>query len=163
MKKVYFGLYVFIIALISACTVGVNKDLLTGLSYSYKGLSVEDAYLTVDNKKLSSNELEYGKKAYIILSGVEGFETDNGRVRIGCNIQLADAAGNIVLSADDAYAAFDEEGFDPEEVGMLNISLTIGTPIEAGNEYNWKAHFWDKNGEGEIDTEINIKIVSPGE
>ena len=159
MKNVCILLYVLIIALLSACSVGVNKDLLTGLSYSYKGLSVEDVYLTMDNEKLSSNELEYGKTAYIILSGVEGFVPENGRVRIGCKIELTDAAGNIVLSADDAYAAYDEEGFDPEEAGMLNISLTIGTPIEPGNEYNWKAHFWDKNDEGIINTEIDVKII----
>jgi hypothetical protein len=163
MKKLNSVLYLFIIALIGACTVGVNKDLLTGLSYSYNGISVEDAYLSVDNVKLSSNEIEFGKTLNITLTGVDGLEPVNGRVKIGCKIEVTDADGNIILANEDLYAVYDEEGFDPEEASVLNLTLTLGDPMEPGSEYNWKSHFWDKNGEGIIDTEIDIKIISVGE
>ncbi len=163
MKNSNLFLSALIITFLSTCTVGVNKDLLTGLSYSYKGLSVEDAYLAVNNEKLKSNELKFGSQAYIFITGVEGYKTDDGRVRIGCSIELTDADGVVVLSTDDAFAAYDEEGIDPEQAKVLNVSLTIGTPIEPGKEYNWKSHFWDKGGEGTIDTGIKIKILSAEE
>ena len=152
-----------IIVILSACTVGVNKDLLSGLSYSYKGLSVEDAYLTLDNEKYNSNEVEYGKKVYIVLNGVEGYVLEEGKAKIGCKIEVKDSEGNVVLSADDAFAAYSNEGIDPKQAEILNISLTIGSPLEADKEYDWEALFWDKNGEGTINTKIKVKVVPESE
>lgn len=164
MKKLNPVLCFFFSAIIiGACTVGVNKDLLTGLSYSYNGISVEDAYISVDNVKLSTNEVEFGKTLNITLTGVDGLEQVNGRVKLGCKIEVTDADGNILLSNEDLYASYDEEGFDPERASVLYLTLTLGDPLEPGSEYNWKSHFWDKNGEGIIDTEIDIKIIAAGE
>lgn len=160
MKNIDTVLSIIVIAVLSSCSVGVNKDLLTGLSYSYKGLSVEDAYLSVDNKKYTSNEIEYGKKVFVVLTGVQGYKLSNGKVKIGCRINVADSEGNVVLSNEDAFASLSEEGYDPAEAEVLNASLTVGTPLEVGKEYDWEVLFWDKNGEGTINTEIKVKIVS---
>lgn len=153
----------FIICFLSTCSVGVNKDLLTGLSYSYKGLSLEDAYLTVDNEKIKTNEIEYGKKVSIVLSGVKGYDLEDGKVRIGCKIVVSDNEGNALISADDAFAASHEGGLTPKEAEMLKTGLSIGKPLEIDKEYKWETLFWDKNGKGTIDTEITIKVIPRSE
>ncbi|UCH14365.1 MAG: hypothetical protein JSV22_14860 [Bacteroidales bacterium] len=153
----------FIICLLCTCSVGVNKDLLTGLSYSYKGLSLEDAYLSVDNEEIKTNEIEYGKKVNIVLTGVKGYDLDDGKVDIGCKITVSDNEGNALISADDAFAASHEGGLTPDQAEMLNTSLTIGKPLAINNEYKWETLFWDKNGKGTISTEITIKVIPRSE
>jgi len=148
---------------LSTCNVGVKKDLLTGMSYSNKGLSLEDAYLTVDDDELKTNEIEYGKKVNIVLTGVKGYELGDGKVKIGCKIVVSDNEGKAVLSADDAFAASYEGGLAPEDAEVLSTSLTVGKPLEIGKEYTWKSLFWDKNGKGTINTEIKIKIIPRSE
>jgi hypothetical protein len=159
MKHLKFLFVVLFIFFLSTCNVGVNKDLLTGLTYSYKGLSIEDAYLTVDNDELKTNEIEYGKKVNIVLTGVKGYELGNGKVKIGCKIDVSNTEGKSVLSADDAFAASYEGGLAPEDAEVLSTALTVGKPLEIGKEYTWKSLFWDKNGKGTIATEIKIKII----
>ncbi len=163
MKLLKFLYTLILIFMLSTCNVGVNKDLLTGLTYSYKVLSLEDVYLTVDNDELKTNEIEYGKKVNIVLTGVKGFELDEGKVKIGCKIVVNNNEGKTVLSADDAFAASYEGGLDPEDAEVLSTGLTIGKPLEIGKEYTWKSLFWDKNGKGTITTEIKIKIIPQAE
>jgi hypothetical protein len=163
MRNFKFFLALLLIYFLSRCSVGVNKDLLTGLTYSYKGLSLEDAYLVIDNIKLKTNEIEYGERVNIILSGVKGYELDNGKVEIGCKIVVSDSEGNAVISADDVFAASYEGGLAPEDAEVLSTALTVGKPLEIGKEYTWKSLFWDKNGKGTINTEIKIKIIPMNE
>jgi hypothetical protein len=163
MRNFKFFLALLLIYFLSRCSVGVNKDLLTGLTYSYKGLSLEDAYLAIDNTKLKTNEIEYGERVNIILSGVKGYELDNGKVKIGCKIVVSDSEGNAVISADDAFAASYEGGLALEDAEVLSTALTVGKPLEIGKEYTWKSLFWDKNGKGTINTEIKIKIIPMSE
>jgi hypothetical protein len=99
----------------------------------------------------------------IILSGVKGYELDNGKVEIGCKIVVSDSEGNAVISADDVFAASYEGGLAPEDAEVLSTALTVGKPLEIGKEYTWKSLFWDKNGKGTINTEIKIKIIPMNE
>lgn len=159
MKHLKFLFSLSFIFILNTCNVGVNKDLLTGLTYSYKGLSLEDAYLTLDDEELKTNEIEYGKKVNIVLTGIKGYELDEGKVKIGCKIVVNDNEGETVLSADDAFSASYAGGLDPEDAEVLSTALTVGKPLEIGKEYTWKSLFWDKNGKGTITTEIKIKII----
>jgi len=159
MKHLKFLFALLLIYMLSTCNVGVNKDLLTGLTYSYKGLSLEDAYLTVDNNELKTNEIQYGKKVNIVLTGVKGYELDKGKVKIGCKIVVNDNEGKTVLSADDVFTASYEGGLNPEDAEVLSTALTVGKPLEIGKEYTWTSLFWDKNGKGTITTEMKIKIA----
>ncbi len=161
MKHLKFLFALSFIYMLSTCNVGVNKDLLTGLTYSYKGLSLEDAYLTIDNDELKTNEVQYGKRVNIVLTGIKGYELDNGKVKIGCKIVVNNNEGEAVLSEDDAFSASYAGGLAPEDAEVLSTALTVGKPLEIGNEYTWKSLFWDKNGKGTINTEIKIKII-PG-
>ncbi len=155
--KLFYAL--LLIYFLSACSAGVNKDLLTGLTWSYKKLSLEEAYISIDNDKLETSEIEYGRRVNIVLAGVSGYELDNGKVQIGCKIAVSDSEGNVIISADDAFSASYEGGLTPEDAEILNTSLVIGKPLEIGKEYTWVTHFWDKNGKGTIDTEIKITII----
>ncbi len=163
MKNLKFLSACFMICFLSTCSVGVKKDSLTGLSCSYKGLSLEDAYLTVDNEEIKTNEIEYGKKVSIVLTGVEGYDLDGGKVKLGCKIVVSDMEGNAVISADDVFAASHEGGLKPGEAEMLNASLTVGKPLEIDKQYKWETLFWDKNGKGTINTEITLKVIPRSE
>ncbi len=160
LKLFYALLFIYFL---SACNAGDNRDILTGLTWSYKKLNLEEAYITIDNDKLETSEIEYGKRINIVLAGVSGYELDNGKVQIGCKIAVSTSEGKVIISADDAFSASYEGGLTPEDAETLNTSLVIGKPLEIGKEYTWVTHFWDKNGKGTIDTEIKIKIIPRSE
>ncbi len=139
-------------------SVGTKKDLATGLSASWKGLSLEAAQLVVDGQALSSNEVELGKKAVIRLSGVGGFKARGDKVFPGASMLVTDAAGGTVLDVKDLFETKAQEGVSVGDAEVITLSLNTGDPMTKGAVYHWVARVWDKNGKGEINAKIDVKI-----
>jgi hypothetical protein len=60
--------------LITSCqfSKGVKKDLNTGLSASYNGLTIDDIFLADENgNKLSQNKVKLGAKVQVVATGVD--------------------------------------------------------------------------------------------
>jgi hypothetical protein len=149
----------FLVLIVAGCSVGVKKDLLTGLKVSNQGLGLEDAYLAVNSQKATSSEFPLNEVVDLVITGVDGYKEKEGRVYLGASMVLTDSKQDTVVNYPDLFAAYDSAGILPVDVKQVTLSLTIGSPMVQGEKYLWKSRVWDKNGKGEIvaETEITIK------
>ncbi len=155
-SKLLFLLTVLFI--LSACSVGVNKDLLTGLKVTNNGLSYEDAYLQMDENKLNSNEFPQGKTIFLYINGVSGFALKDNLVNLGGSLVISDENGNKILDYPDLFEAYTDTGVSAENASTINFNLLISELLLPGSKYLWKSRIWDKNGEGAIEAEIEFIV-----
>ncbi|HMQ61780.1 MAG TPA: hypothetical protein PKE06_13995 [Flavilitoribacter sp.] len=144
---------------VTGCQVGVNKDLTTGLSYSYKGLGAEEVFLSKDNQLFKSSDFPMGSQVVMHFSGVNGFKAVEGKVYPGLSIRVTDGSGAAVIDAPDLFTQYDAEGLDPEIAAELSGNITIGDPMVSGGEYLWEVKVWDKKGDGTINASMNFTAV----
>jgi len=160
MKKTW--LFLAAVSVLPFCnsnfSIGFKTDLFTGLKVSYKGLSVEESYLAVNQEKLKNNEVDMGAKVFLYLREVQGFVEKEGRVYPGASMTVTGPGGEMVIDKKDLYAQFDGTGVSPTDAKYLSVALLVGDPMEGGKTYVWKTRIWDKNGKGQITTDVKIKI-----
>jgi hypothetical protein len=144
---------------LSSCqySMGVKKDLSTGLKASYNGLDPDDIFLTGDeNMRLTSNIIEPGSEINVVATGVENYEVKDGRVFPGCQIILTDKDNNELLHLPDAFADL-PEGKSKQEATMLTATLTTGSPMQSGETYHLFVKFWDKlKSSSHITAEVDL-------
>ncbi len=153
-----FVAFCLFVSLFTACQVGVSKDLTSGLTYTYKGLGVEEVYLLKDEVEFDDAAFPFGSKVYMQFSEVSGFKARDGKVFPGMSIKITDKEGSVILDAADLLAEFEEAGIDQEMAGELHGNITVGEPMEMGEEYTWTVKIWDKNGEGTIDAVMKFVV-----
>ena len=124
---------------------GVKKDLTTGLSASYNGLTLEDIYLMDEGgNRLSQNKIKLGSKVLMVVNGVDYFTVKDGKVYPGCQIVLTDKDKKELLNLPDAFASM-TNGTSPSEAKTLQASLNTGQPMVSGETYHLLVRFYDKN------------------
>ncbi len=136
---------------------GVKKDLKTGLKTSHDELSYDEVYLVnPQNEKLNSNVMPLQTSFSVVLTDVEGFKTKNNNVYPGIAIVITDDKGLEIMNTGDLLANY-KDGVPTQDAKTLTASFTVGEPMQQGN-YHFKARFWDKNGKGEIISEMDLKV-----
>jgi hypothetical protein len=148
---------------LSACSggfsKGVRKDLATGLSASYNGLTLSDIYLVMDSARAKSNKIPLGKKLVVEAQGVDFFAVEQGKVFPGCSIVLLDKAGKELLNIADAFEHLNG-GTNASEATVLDATLNTGEPMEVGKTYILKVRFFDKKKkENEILSQIELVMI----
>ena len=151
-------LMVLSVILMFGCTVGVKKDLMTGLKITNKNLSYEDAYLSSKNQKLSNPELPMNAEVNLVILGMSGFMEKNGKVYIGAAITVTDKEQKKIIEYPDLFASYDSTGISPTDAKQITLTLTTGSPMTTGTKYLWKSRIWDKNGKGELMSELEVTI-----
>jgi hypothetical protein len=137
---------------------GIKKNLATGMITINNGLSFKEAYLADEkNEKLNSNEVTLGSKISFAIDGINNFDLKDGKAFLGVMLQVTDTNRVDILKVDDLFAE-QKDGFLEKEAENLQATLTIGNPMKAGETYHCKVRFWDKNNEGQIVSELDIKI-----
>ena len=152
---VLFSLLLFSIA----CSVGAKKDFLSGLKVTNNGLAFEQAYVASEGKALQTDQLKMGQKITLQLTGVKGFELIDGMAYPGASIDVLDKTGAKAMELSDLFTAYNETGIKAEDAQYLATSLTIGSPLLIGETYTFKSHFWDKNGKGVIEAEMEFTVI----
>jgi len=145
--------------LITSCqfSKGVKKDLNTGLSASYNGLTIDDIFLADENgNKLSQNKVKLGAKIQVVATGVDYFTEKDGKVFPGCQIILTDNAKAELLNLPDAFADM-ANGTTAAQAKTLQASLNTGQPMVSGATYHLVVKFYDKqNKEKTISSNVDI-------
>jgi hypothetical protein len=77
---------------------------------------------------------------------------------VGASMIVSDENGNELLNESDLFAHYEDEGLTPQDAGVLSLSLSTGSPMEAGKTYNWTMRIWDKRGKGEITATVTVKL-----
>jgi hypothetical protein len=158
MKKANLILSAFLAFVLASCSVGVNKDLLSGLKMANNTLTYTEAGLQVNDQKVTTNEFDLSTKVKLVVEGVTGFTMQDSLVYPGASMQVIDKDGKAVLDYPDLFAQYDSTGVFVTDAEYLSMSLTIGDPMVAGETYHWKMKFWDKKGSGDITAEMDVKV-----
>ena len=152
---------VALIFLITSCqfSKGVKKDLTTGLSTSYNGLTLDDIYLADEGgNRLNNNKIKLGARVLIIANGVDYFTEKEGKVFPGCQIILTDKNKSEILNLPDAFADM-TSGTTAAQAKTLQASLNTGQPMVNGETYHLLVRFYDKNNkEKEIASNVELKM-----
>ena len=145
--------------IISSCkfSKGVKKDLMTGLSASYNGFTLDDIYLTTeDGQRLKDNSIALGSNIKVIATGVDNFEVKDGKVFPSCTIILTDKNKKELLNIPDAFADL-KEGATVSAARSLEAKLSTGNPMVAGETYHLYVRFFDKlNNKNEIVADVDL-------
>ena len=158
--KVFKNIAIAVIAslILFSCSVGVKKDLMTGLNVKYDGFTVEGSYLVKDNKQTSEVTVKPGQDVSMVFTGITGFKAVDGKVFPGASIFVTDTKGKTILEIADLFSQYDSTGVDPKMVQeALSIKFTApSVGIEKGEIYDWKSKVWDKKGKSTLTSEIKL-------
>jgi len=138
---------------------GIKKDLSTGLTATYNGLTLSEIHLVVGDQKANNNKVVLGKKVIVVANGVDYFTVENGKVFPGCSIVLTDKKGKELLNLPDAFGHLND-GTSANEASTLQAELTTGEPMLVEEKYLLKVRFFDKrNKENEIKAEVTLEVI----
>ena len=155
MKKIIVSLLLANLLISGACNFskGAQKDLRTGLSFSYNGFIVQDVLL-IDpaNKRMTDNRVQLNTRIAIAAIGINNYGLKDGKVFPGMMLLVTDKKGTPVLNAADLFAG--DQGYPPANATELRGDITIARPMVAGETYHVKMRVWDKV---KADNEINIE------
>ena len=150
-------LFALVAIIFSACSVGVNKDLTTGLSYSYNGLSVDKvSFVGPDNTIKGDNVVPVNSSVAILMEGLRGFVLKDEKASPGLMLQVKDSDGKAIIDESDLFGA---QTYSEADASVIRGSVTVGNPMKAGETYHVTMRVWDKNKEdNEITAEIDIVV-----
>ncbi len=157
MKNIYF--FIALAIVFSGCEYNksVNKDLLTGIIVKGNGISVEDTYLSIDDKKITRTNFIFGEKFFLNFDDIQGLKKENGRVFPGMKILVISSAGDTVVKSNDLFIEYDKKGISRSPL-MLMPDITIGKPMKSGIEYTFNVYLWDKKGTGSLTSNFKFKV-----
>lgn len=141
-------------------SVGTSKDLNTGLSVSYNGFKIDNAYLVNSaDKPLNTNKIPLDSGFAIQVRGVENYTLKNGKAYPGCELTIYDKTGKSLGTAPDLMADIAKNGLDPNAATTLSATLTLHEPFKRGEKYHITARFFDKeNKKNEIKTNVDVVL-----
>jgi hypothetical protein len=154
-----YKIYLFALSLlIFGCEVkkSFNKDLITGLTTKGDGISADEVFLSVDDKKIERNTFIYGEVVYLNFNNIGGLIKEGENVFPGMQFYVTDKQGTKLLYSEDLYSTYTEGiSFSPLE---LKAHLTVAKPIHSNNEYTLFAKIWDKKGKGTFTAEMDFNV-----
>jgi hypothetical protein len=125
-------------------SVGVKKDLSTGLLYENNGFGVQEvAFLDPNGERATNNEVALNTEVAIVAQGLTNYTLKDSMAHPGLSLVVKDKAGNPVIDEADLFPS--SEGFSPEDASAIRGTITIGTPMQSGKTYDVMMRVWDKN------------------
>jgi hypothetical protein len=110
------------------------------------------------NQVITSQEVAFNEKVYLIFEGLTGFREEEGKVFIGMSLRATDNAGNIILASDDMLEEYDETGISAaqlKEKVFANIVFTNGVVT---NPLHIEVTLYDKEGEASIMASTDLTV-----
>ena len=148
-------------ALLVSCSfsTGTKADLMSGLQSSWNGLSVESIFFVDDqDESINNKQIKWNGECSFVFQGIENFIIEDGNAFPGLNMNVTDANGNEVIDFGDMMESY-AEGLPPTDASVLRATLTVGDPMKVGETYTINARVYDKKGEGEIVSKIQVTVV----
>jgi hypothetical protein len=129
----------------------------TGMTATYRNMEAEGIKLVMNDEALGHTDIPLGEKFYIINEGVKGLQIKDGKVSVGCSLQITDEKGTVLMNEADLFAGNDV--FKKEDATFLRCAVGTGRPMDWDKQYFVKAKFWDKYGDGFIENSVRINII----
>jgi hypothetical protein len=150
--------FVAVASVVFACSVGTNKDLMTGMTLNYNGFGVGKASLVNgQNQVTTSNVVSMQETVAIVVEDIENYELKEGRAFPKLDLFVTDKDGAYVLEGEDILAS--DEGYSPEDASVLRGTITVGDPMSSGQTYHAKMIVSDKlKPESKITVEVDLVV-----
>lgn len=136
---------------------GIKKDFDTGLTSTYSNLEPEKVFLVMNNEVLNHTDIPIGESFLLINDNVKGLTVKDGKVSVGCKLEIIDSSGKALLNEPDLFAGKDQ--FNEADVKQLKCTVNTGAPMKWEEKYTVKVRFWDKFGDGNIENEVTIRSI----
>lgn len=131
-----------------------------GVTIVSTGLKVDSAVITSGNKVFTVAEFSSGVKLYVSLVGIHGFAIRDGKSFPGCSMKVTDSKKKTVLNYEDLFAGDDyKDGVSSDDARVISVNLTIGSPMQTGQTYQWEIKVWDKVGGGSLTASVPVKVI----
>jgi hypothetical protein len=150
---------IIITVLISGCqfSKSVKKDMLSGLTTTGNGLSCDDVYLSLNDKRTEKNSFIYGQKIWVVFNDIKGFRAESSKTFPDMNITVTTIAGDTVFHQKDLYSGYPEGlSYSPLQ---LKGSVTLASPLQSGSEYLIMIDIKDKKGSGAITSKLKFTVI----
>ena len=149
------------VVVLSSCgqlpNVGVKKDLSSGMTTTYKAIEMEKAMLIMNDEEIHHNDIRLGESFFVVNQDIKGLVEKEGKVSVGCGLNITDQKGNKILEEADLFQGKDV--FNKDEVTSLRCKVNTGDPMKWEEKYNVEVLFWDKYGPGKIVNKITIRMI----
>lgn len=136
----------------------VNKDKKTGITTTYNGLKAGKTTLVMNGEELNHTDIPLGESFVLVNSNVTGLTVKDGKVSIGCSLQITNTKGKILMNEADLFKVTGGI-FDREKASQLKCTVNTGKPMDWDQTYTVKISFWDKNGKGFIGHQFKINTI----
>ena len=130
------------------------KDML-GIKKVSNGLTCQNAFI-MGAAPLTSNQVKVGEELDFVLTGVDGFFVQNGKVKIGARMVVRNQSGDAVLEYTDLFK--DDDTYDVKEAETLRLNLKVGDPMVSGTTYLWTIRIWDKSSQKELNASCSLEV-----
>lgn len=131
-----------------------------GITIVSTGLKVDSAVMTSNNKVFTVAELSAGAKLHVSLVKIHGFAIRDDKSFPGCSMRVIDSKKKTVLNYEDLFVGDEyKNGVSSDDARIISVNLTIGSPMETGQTYQWEITVWDKVGGGSLTASVPIKLI----
>ena len=136
---------------------GIKKDFNTGLTSTYTNLEPDKVFLVMNDEVLNHTDIPLGESFFLVNDDVKGLTVKNGKVSVGCMLEIADSSGKALLTEADLFAGNDQ--FNEVDAKRLKCTINTGSPMKWEEKYKVKVKFWDKFGDGNIENTVTIRSI----
>lgn len=160
MKMKIATLVVMVSLAITSCNYSksIKKDLVSGLLTKGDGLSCDNVYLSVNDKKTDRGTIIYGEEFLVNFNNIEGFKKENESVFPGMQLVVISNTGDTVLQTNDLYSDY-TKGMKLSPL-LLTADITVASPMKSKGEYSLHVNIWDKKGNGNFSAKFDFKVIS---
>jgi hypothetical protein len=138
-------------------TIGVLTDASIGMNTQYKNLEPANLRLVMNQAEIHHTDIPLGETVQLQAEQVQGFVLKNGQATIGCSLTITDEQGRILMQEPDLFAG--HEQYSATDAQLLRCSISTGAPMQYDQTYTAAVRFWDKQGDGTIQTTFPIHII----
>jgi hypothetical protein len=138
-------------------SVGIKKDLTTGLTAKYNNIEPEKVMLVMNDEVLNHTDIPLGESFMLVNDNVKGLKEKDGKVSVGCSLIITDKNGKELLHEADLLKG--DAGVFSKDITYLKCTVNTGAPMQWEETYAVNVTFWDKNGTGKIENKVNIRAI----
>ena len=153
--KIKLFAYALCLFIYGCTSQGFNNNYADAFKYTYKGVSLETAYMSTDLGVHHGTEIAYGQTLAFNFKNISGWTPTNGMVDIAVNIVVLDEAENEVKKWDGLFDQAFPEGIPIEDAGNFYANMDILRPMEIGKTY--KALVLVKNRNESVEENLTVE------
>ncbi len=164
--KPYILISLIVIILLSGCDsrksvnkkIPPGKDLVTGMATKPEGLSCDDVWIAVDDKRTDRITFYYGEVFSLNFSNMQGFNKVNGSVFLEILLRITDEGGDTIFKKENT----DTDSVDGFNISprLLKIDYRVEDPVHSNHKYTLHIKIRDKTGNGIFITDTPFSVIA---